>query len=170
MIELTRSEARYGRDARARLAETLDLGRDGARAALETFYWAFNSCDLELLTVIWLDDPLAQMDDPVGGVLRGRDAIAARYSALFTCAGRRVVELADVLEVWTPANVIFTGCERGELVTSNESLPLTIRTTHCFAYVTSGGGWRLVHHHGSLDDPALLARYQALASAAESGR
>jgi ketosteroid isomerase-like protein len=160
MIELTPSTLTYGRDARARLAETLDLGREGARAALETFYCAFNSRDVQLLTAVWLDHPLVQMDDPAGGLLRGRDAIAALYSTFFTVPGRGWVELEEVLEVWTPANVVFAGRERGEYVTASEIVPLAIRTTRCFAYVGTSGGWRLVHHHGSLDDPDLLARYR----------
>jgi hypothetical protein len=30
----------------------------------------------------------------------------------------------------------------------------------CFAYQESAGGWRLIHHHGSIDDPRQLSRYQ----------
>lgn len=164
MIELTPSTRTYGRDARSRIAETLDLGRDGARAALETFYRAFNSRNLDLLRAVWLDHPLVQMDNPVGGLLRGRDAIVTLYSALYA-GGWGWVELEDVLEVWTPANVIFAGRERGEYVTANETIPLAIRTTRCFAYIASSGGWRLVHHHGSLDDPRALARFRAAAVA-----
>jgi ketosteroid isomerase-like protein len=161
MIELVASAKTYGRDARARLDETEDLRREGARAALETFYRAFNTADLALLETVWLDHPLVQLDNPAGGRLRGRAAVTALYSALL--AGRRCgwVELEDVVEIWTPANVVFVGRERGEYVTAEETISLAIRTTRCLTYVASAGGWRLVHHHGSFDDPALLARYQA---------
>src|SRR5581483_2146497 len=48
------------------------------------------------------------------------------------------------------------------------ALPLAIRTSRVFRKID--GRWRQVHHHGSMDDPKLLARYQALVrSAALSG-
>jgi hypothetical protein len=71
------------------------------------------------------------------------------------------VQLEDVVEIWGPASAIFTGRECGEYATPADTVPLAIRTTRCFSYIASGGGWRLVHHHGSFDDPELLARYQA---------
>jgi hypothetical protein len=37
---------------------------------------------------------------------------------------------------------------------------LAIRTTRVFRRVE--GAWRQVHHHGSMDDPALLRAYQDL--------
>jgi hypothetical protein len=156
MIELTLSTKTYGRDARARLLETADLGREGARAALETFYRAFTDADLELLTEVWLDHPLVQMDTPIGGLRRGLNDV----TALFTSPLDGWIEFGDVLEIWTPANAVFAGRERGDYVVAGETLPLTTRTTHCISYAASNGGWRLVHHHGSFDDPNLLARYQ----------
>jgi hypothetical protein len=40
------------------------------------------------------------------------------------------------------------------------ALALAIRTTRVFRRVE--GAWRQVHHHGSMDDPALLRAYQDL--------
>ena len=51
------------------------------------------------------------------------------------------------------------GRERGTLQAAGRSLELKIRTTRVFRFV--GGRWRQVHHHGSIDDATLLARYQA---------
>jgi hypothetical protein len=50
------------------------------------------------------------------------------------------------------------GRERGRFVTPNGALDLRIRTARIFRRVD--GRWRQVHHHGSIDDPALLERYQ----------
>jgi hypothetical protein len=38
------------------------------------------------------------------------------------------------------------------------TLDLRIRTTRWF--VKSDGRWRQLHHHGSIEEPALLADYQ----------
>jgi hypothetical protein len=48
------------------------------------------------------------------------------------------------------------------------SVPLRIRTTRVFAFPPEQGGWREIHHHGSLDAPEALARYQR-AVRAEAG-
>jgi hypothetical protein len=42
--------------------------------------------------------------------------------------------------------------------TRDLALDLAIRTTRIFRRVD--GCWRQVHHHGSMDDPALLETYQ----------
>lgn len=50
-------------------------GREGALAALETFYYSLNQKNLDVLVAGWADDPLVQLNNPVGGILRGRDAV-----------------------------------------------------------------------------------------------
>lgn len=50
------------------------------------------------------------------------------------------------------------GRERGEFRRGDTVLKLAIRTTRLFRLLA--GHWRQVHHHGSFDDPELLARYQ----------
>jgi hypothetical protein len=81
---LTRLIAGFGRSGRNCLAAATEPGPAGARAALETFYHAFNTADLELIRDIWLDDPLAQLNNPLGGSLlcastcsAGRDPAAS---------------------------------------------------------------------------------------------
>ena len=51
------------------------------------------------------------------------------------------------------------GRERGELALSGPPLELAIRTTRVFRR-DEDGQWRQVHHHGSIDDPLMLAAYQ----------
>jgi ketosteroid isomerase-like protein len=126
---------------------------EGARAALETFYRAFNTRDLDLLTTVWLDDPLVQLNNPVGGLLRGRDAIADLYARVFQSEAGVWVQFEDIVEVATETCAIFAGRERGEFTAAQETLTLQIRTSRCFVYAEQGGGWRQVHHHGSIDDP-----------------
>jgi len=52
------------------------------------------------------------------------------------------------------------GRERGRIETDNSALDLAIRTTRLFT--REGSGWRQLHHHGSIDDPDMLSRYQRL--------
>ena len=43
--------------------------------------------------------------------------------------------------------------------TSTSAFDLAFRTTRIFRFMDRH--WRQVHHHGSIDDPALLDRYQS---------
>lgn len=148
------------RGERNRLAELDRPGSDGAEAALETLYYALNHRILSLFRQMWVDDPLSQLDNPVGGIARGTDEIAALYARIFNGAVRVKVELWDVVRYATPEIVIFAGRERGTYEIDGHVEPLDIRTTRIFRYV-DGLGWRQMHHHGSIDEADVLARYQA---------
>jgi hypothetical protein len=50
------------------------------------------------------------------------------------------------------------GREKGTCETGDVTLNLRIRTTRWFTRIN--GIWRQLHHHGSIDEPALLADYQ----------
>jgi hypothetical protein len=51
------------------------------------------------------------------------------------------------------------GRERGVLQSKHGSLDLSIRTSRLFRLI--GQRWRQVHHHGSIENPERLLRYQA---------
>src|SRR5690242_5213455 len=65
------------------LAATAARGIEGARAALETFYYAFNTRSLDLYQRIWADDPRVQLYSPVAGMVRGSASIAALSERMF---------------------------------------------------------------------------------------
>jgi hypothetical protein len=152
-------DGRYGRAARHRLAQAGERSAAGARAALETFYFAFHQRSIEALREVWLDDPLVQLNNPVGGILRGIEPIVALYARVFDGPARVWVELGDLVEADLGDGFVFAGREHGEFVTGETVVELVIRTSRVFAFAP-GLGWRQVHHHGSIDDPDLLACYQ----------
>lgn len=55
---------------------------------------------------------------------------------------------------------LFVGRERGTCETSIGKLDLRIRTSRLF--VRRDGRWRQLHHHGSIEEPKLLADYQQM--------
>ena len=155
------------------LAETAVPGIAGARAALETFYYAFNTRSLDLVKQIWADDPLVQLDTPVAGIVRGSAGIAALYERGFSGSALRMQSVfEDIVAYMTPELVVFTGRERGSYTHESEheaiSEPSAIRTTCIcvFRFIAAQGGWRQVYHHVSLADPDQLARFQRAASGA----
>ena len=136
-----------------------DLGdRSRPHQALAEFYKAFNGRDLALMAENWDDSEDAVMDNPVGGITRGWDAIRAVYERIFGSPARVRVEFHDYTVHLADSLFYAVGRERGRFETPGGALDLRIRTTRIFRRV--GARWRQVHHHGSMDDPALLERYQ----------
>lgn len=128
--------------------------------ALAQFYRAFNARDLELMEANWDPSPGAVMDNPLGGIVRGWSEIRKVYERVFSGRRRVQVEFHDyTLHVLGEA-FCAVGRERGTLAAegTRPELRLAIRTSRLFR--RTGGRWRQLHHHGSIDDPELLAAYQ----------
>ena len=150
----------YGRDARDLRVEARAQGVEGARAAVETFYFAFNTRSVDALGAVWAPDPTVSLANPLGDLRIGAEGIAGLYRRIFEGPARVWVEYHDIVEFASNDAVLFVGRERGELRTDRDQVPLAIRTTRFFRYL-GGVGWRQVHHHGSIDDATVLGRYQA---------
>jgi ketosteroid isomerase-like protein len=150
-------DRRYGPDSRNRLGEATSAGPDGARSALESFYHALNHRDSVVLRDDWADHPLVQLNNPLGGIRRGGDAVASLYAKMFRGRVRLTFTLEDIVEYLGQDHALFAGREVGSYVVKTE-VPLQIRTTRYFRF--EGGRWRQYHHHGSIDDPDALRAYQ----------
>jgi ketosteroid isomerase-like protein len=154
----------FGAAARNRLDEASDPGPEGAVAALETFYHALNNADLGVLRAVWSPDPLAQLDNPVGGILRSGDAIVGLYQRIFAGGLDVQVTFTDAATYLGSDTAVFAGRELGSyLGPDGERVPLQIRTSRVFTWHPDQGSWLQTHHHGSIDDPEALAAYQAAA-------
>lgn len=147
------------------LAETAAPGLAGARAALETFYYAFNTRSLDPYQRIWADDPLVQVFSPVAGMVRGSATIAALAARMLSGSSVRIQTVVeDIVAYVTPELVVFTGREHGTYTSESEhEAPPDLAVGHSicvFRFIAAQGGWRLIYHHVSLDDADQLARYQ----------
>jgi ketosteroid isomerase-like protein len=126
---------------------------------LAQFYRALNSRDLELMQQNWANSADVAMDNPLGGIKRGWDEIRTTYERLFDSRGAYHFEFYDYT-VHDCGDLFYViGRERGELNVSGRAMQLAIRTTRVFRR-DADGKWRQVHHHGSIDDPHMLAAYQ----------
>lgn len=150
----------YGRGAIDRRVEARDPTLEGARAALESFYFAFNQRSLDALESVWAQGPLISLNNPLGGIMRGLDDIRAPYQRIFGGPAQVWVEFHDVVEYMGQDTVVFAGRERGEFTRDERTIPLPIRTSRVFQHFGRQLGWRQVHHHGSIDDAEALAQYQ----------
>jgi ketosteroid isomerase-like protein len=127
-------------------------------AALSQFYRAFNGRDLTLMEQNWDNSAEAVMDNPLGGIKRGWREIRSVYERIFNSRGKVEVEFYDYTLQRHGEVFAAIGRERGRHTSAKETFELAIRTTRVFRKVD--GGWRQIHHHGSIESPDLLARYQ----------
>lgn len=131
---------------------------DSPYQALVQFYKAFNTRDLDLMAQNWANSHDIAMSDPLGRIKRGWEEIQPLYARIFGGKAEVYVEYHDY--TIHESNDVFyaVGRERGYFRTSETEIPLAIRTSRIFQKID--GQWRQVHHHGSIEDPALLDRYQ----------
>jgi len=126
---------------------------------LAQFYRALNSRDIELMQQNWANSAEVAMDNPLGGIERGWSEIRTTYEKLFDSKGTYRFEFYDYTVHDTGALFYVVGRERGELDVSGRPMKLAIRTSRIFQK-DADARWRQVHHHGSIDDPQMLAAYQ----------
>ncbi len=137
----------------------------GPMRALSEFYHAFNTGDLDALSLNWARSDEIAMDNPLGGIKRGWKEIGPVYERLFSGPAKIYVEFYDYTVHEAGELFYVVGRERGEFSQGDAAVKLTIRTSRIFRQID--GAWRQVHHHGSIDDPDLLKRYQ---TAAKTGK
>jgi hypothetical protein len=106
----------------------------------------------------WQSDDIA-MDNPLGGIKRGWEEIQPVYERIFNGPAEVYVEYFDYTIHETAEMFYAVGRERGYFRLAVEEITLAIRTSRIFRKVN--GSWKQSHHHGSIEDPQLLAKYQA---------
>ena len=126
---------------------------------LVDFYRAFNQGDMELMKQNWEQSSEASMSNPLGGVKRGWGEIAQVYERIFNGPAEVYVEYYDYSLHQSEEMFTVVGRERGYFQLGKTRLELAIRTSRIYRW--GKHGWQQLHHHGSIDDPDLLGRYQS---------
>ncbi|MFV1962755.1 MAG: nuclear transport factor 2 family protein [Acidimicrobiia bacterium] len=158
-MSYTRLDRTFDKTAANRLDDATQPGLNGALAALESFYFAFNNGDLNVLCQVWVPDELIRLNNPLGGILNGIGPISALYDGIFNGAADVWVEFWDIAAYDLGDNAaVFSGRERGQFIKAGRSVDLDIRTSRVFHRVD--GRWGQVHHHGSITDTELLDNYR----------
>ncbi len=139
-------------------SENIEVKASEPLAALIEFYRAFNTGNLELMSNNWEHAEEASMSNPLGGVKRGWASIKEVYENIFNGQATVYVEYYDYSIHHTGQMFCAVGRERGTLQLAGRKIDLAIRTSRI--YRMNNGRWRQLHHHGSMDNPALLATYQ----------
>ena len=127
--------------------------------SLLRFYRAFNQRSLRLMEDNWSCSQAASMSNPLGDVRRGWESIRVVYERIFTGPAQVYVEFHDYSLHLSEDMFCAVGRERGYVQNQGERIELAIRTSRI--YRKEQDHWKQLHHHGSIDTPALLACYQA---------
>ena len=125
---------------------------------LSEFYSAFNSQNLEKMKNNWAVELNPVMSNPLGGKKTGWADIEQVYQNIFTGPASVYVEFYDYTVHQSADMFSAAGRERGYFSIDDEKIELCIRTSRIYQYIN--GHWKQVHHHGSIDDPSLLSKYQ----------
>ena len=157
-MQIQKLETVYGKKSNNLIESITDASHNGALAALETFYYSFNNKNIDTFKQVWVQHDLIQLNNPVGGIMRGINDISKLYSNIFQGNAEVWVEFYDIVKFTFENCVVFAGREQGQFVKNDQNIELQIRTTRFFAYVE--GKWGQIHHHGSIDSPDLLTKYQ----------
>ena len=130
-----------------------------ALQVLVGFYRAFNTRDLNVMSLNWAQTKDISMDNPVGGIKRGWTEIREVYDRIFNGPAEVYVEFYDYTLHETSGFFFVVGRERGQFRVGSKVIELAIRTSRIYQRIDER--WQQIHHHGSIDDPVLLAEYQA---------
>lgn len=125
---------------------------------LSFFYKAFNTRNMELMELSWLNNDEISMDNPIGGIRRGWEEIESGYDKIFNGKAKVFVEFFDYSIHKTDDMFFATGKEKGCFKIGDTELELAIRTSRIFIKINDE--WKQIHHHGSIDNPQLLKDYQ----------
>jgi SnoaL-like domain len=127
--------------------------------ALVQFYCAFNTGDMDMMSKNWSQSSDIAMANPLGDVKRGWAEIKPVYERIFNGAAEVYVEYFDYTIHETTKIFYAVGRERGYFRINGDEITLAIRTSRIFQNIN--GQWQQVHHHGSIENPQLLDKYQS---------
>jgi hypothetical protein len=159
-MQIEKLDRKFGREAKNLIDQTKVKNLAGAIACLETFYYSFNNKDLNTFKKVWLNHDLIQLNNPLGGIMRGITPIVDLYDKIFNGQATVWVELGDIVFYQSKDMVTFAGRETGEFNINGQTIELQIRTTRFLGYSEVEKQWFQIHHHGSIDNVDLLDRYQ----------
>lgn len=136
--------------------------------AIYRFYEAFNNKDLIAMANIWANTEDITAENPAGGIRRGWSELKWVYEKVLGSPSKVCAEFYDYTIHVAGEAFWSVGRERIFLNIGGEDSVLNVRITRIFKKVD--GSWRLVHLHGSFEDPEMLFKYQQATGSAGAVR
>ena len=128
--------------------------------AIYGFYKAFNEKNMAAITKIWANTEDNTIENPAGGIRRGWSDLKWAYEKVLGSQAKISAEFYDYT-IHIVGEVFWSvGRERIFLNFGGEDISMDVRITRIFSIID--GEWRLVHLHGSFEDPEMLRKYQQI--------
>lgn len=110
------------------------------------FYEALEKADLEAMMAVWADDEEVMCIHPGGARLVGHAAVREAWRHLFEGGARLTVHVGQIVAM--QSMMMATHSVHEFIAVRGEARPAApVIATN--VYVRSGGGWKMVLHHGS---------------------
>jgi ketosteroid isomerase-like protein len=107
---------------------------------------------------VWANTEDITAENPAGGIRRGWSDLKWVYDKMLGSSAKVRAEFYDYT-IHVAGDVFWSvGRERVFLNLNGEDTTLNVRITRIFRMID--GIWRLVHLHGSFEDPDMMLRYQ----------
>lgn len=136
--------------------------------AIYKFYKAFNNKDIIAMTNIWSNTEDITAENPAGGIRRGWSELKWVYEQVLGSPAKVYAEFYDYT-IHIIDNIFWSvGRERIFLNINGENVVLNVRITRIFKKINEA--WRIMHLHGSFEDPNMLRTYQEATGSAGSSR
>ncbi len=114
------------------------------------YYDALNRADIEKMRENWSPESYAAFTNPLGGIVRTHEAVAAAHKEFFDSPIDIDVEYHDITFIPLGDAFCTVGQERGTMRIGDKTFETGFRTSRLFHKVD--GAYKQVHHHGSLAD------------------
>ncbi len=126
----------------------MDADVAAVRAANLAFYRAFEALDLPAMERLWAHDETATCLHPGWALCAGWAEVRASWAAIFANTGSMRFEIADE-RIDVRGGLAWVVCVERIRSTgaAGEAMVGAVVATNVFR--DDGGGWKLVHHHGS---------------------
>lgn len=96
-MKIDKLKSEFGIDAKNKIEHANQTSIEGALACLETFYYSFNNKDIDTLKKIWYQNDLIQLNNPLGGIVRGISPIVEVYDKIFNGQAKVWVKFTDII-------------------------------------------------------------------------
>ncbi|WP_057744280.1 nuclear transport factor 2 family protein [Liquorilactobacillus capillatus] len=125
---------------------------------INNFYHAFNTKNFKLMKKVWANEEYISMENPAGGMRFGWNDLENVYLKVLKNTSNIQAGFFNY-RLYRNQNTFWSvGYEKVILNLDSEKRVLFIRVTRIFELYDNL--WKLVHLHGSFEDPIDLAFYQ----------
>ena len=123
------------------------------------FYDAFERADLNLMMMVWADEPGIVCIHPQGPRLAGISAIRTSFTEIFSQGPNAKLKVSELRKNQSQTLSIHSVYETFTIADRSEVIPPVLATN---VYMLTPDGWRMILHHASLSPQGTTVEEQGV--------